>query len=362
MTELLGKDFKSTMPSRVFIHAMNVHQGGGRSLLEALMKEGHGKAEVILTLDERLPLPGGMAKHVQIKRIKPSVARRFAAERWLARSVAPEDIVLCFGNLPPLFKLHGQTVVFVQNRYLVDDVKLHEFPLKVRLRLAAERLFLSQRMTNAGEFVVQTPTMKRLLEIKTQGRVPVRVLPFVAEPNGYARPTPQRKRPKENSGDFVYVASGEPHKNHRRLIEAWCLLAEEGLFPLLCLTLDEACFPVLCRDIEVLRQRYGLKVKNVGRVPHEEALALYGKAGASIYPSTFESFGLPLIEARQASLPVLASELDYVRDVLDPEETFDPESAISIARAVKRFMGQEEQPLPLLDAKRFMSSIFEKAQ
>lgn len=350
------------MLGRVFIHATNVHQGGGRSLLEALMKTLHDKTEIVLSLDDRMPIPRETGHNVRIKRVKASVVRRLAAERWLARNVALEDIVLCFGNLPPLFKLRGHTVVFVQNRYLVDDVKLHEFPLKVRLRLAAERLWLSKRIANVGEFVVQTPTMKRLLEIKTQGRVPVRVFPFVAEPNGYMRRGEQPKGKKENNGDFVYVASGEPHKNHRRLIEAWCLLAEEGLFPLLCLTLDEACFPGLCRDIEVLRQRYGLKVKNVGRVPHEDALALYEKAGALIYPSTFESFGLPLIEARQASLPVVASELDYVRDVLDPEETFEPESAISIARAVKRFMGKEEQPLPLLDAKRFMASIFEKAQ
>jgi hypothetical protein len=69
-----------------------------------------------------------------------------------------------------------------------------------------------------------------------------------------------------------------------------------------------------------------------------------------------------LIEARQANLPVLASELDFVRDVLDPEQTFDPESSISIARAVKRFMGVNEQPLPLLDAARFLASVLAKAE
>lgn len=350
------------MPSRVFIHATNVHQGGGRSLLEALLGALHDKAEFVLSLDDRMPTPRDMGNNVQIKRIKPSVLQRLDAERWLARRVAPEDIVLCFGNLPPLFKLRGHTVVFVQNRYLIDDVKLNGFPLRVRLRLVMERLWLSRKMANASEFVVQTPTMKRLLEIKTRGRVPVRVLPFVAQPNGYVRSMPQQKVQKENNCDFVYVASGEPHKNHRQLIEAWCQLAEEGLFPSLCLTLDETSFAGLCHEIEVMRQRYGLKVKNAGGLSHQDVLALYKKAGASIYPSTFESFGLPLIEARQAGLPVLASELDYVRDVLDPEQTFDPESSISIARAVKRFMGMDEQLLPLLDATRFMASVLGKAE
>ena len=110
----------------------------------------------------------------------------------------------------------------------------------------------------------------------------------------------------------------------------------------------------LCREIEVMRQRYGLKVKNDGELSHQDVLALY--------PSTFESFGLPLIEARQAGVPVLASELDYVRNVLDPEQTFDPDSSISIARAVKRFTGMDEQPIPLLDATGFMASILGKAE
>ena len=71
----------------------------------------------------------------------------------------------------------------------------------------------------------------------------------------------------------------------------------------------------------------------------------------------FQRWGVALIEARQAGLPVLASELDYVRDVLDPEQTFDPESAVSIARAVKRFLGLQEEPLPLQDAARFIEHL-----
>ena len=329
-------------------------------MLEALLIALHDKVELVLSLDERMCIPLDMAQNVQIKRVRPSLAQRFRAESWLAQSTAPDDIVLCFGNLPPLFKLRGYTVVFVQNRYLIDDVRLSGFSLKVQLRLVMERLWLSWKMANASEFIVQTPTMKSLLEIKTRGKVPVRVLPFVAEPNGYVRSMLQPEVQKYNNCDFVYVASGEPHKNHSRLIEAWCLLAKKGLFPSLCLTLDEARFAGLCREIEVMRQRYGLKVRNSGELSHQDVLALYKKAGAAIYPSTFESFGLPLIEARQAGLPVLASELDYVRDVLDPEQTFDPDSPLSIARAVKRFMGVEEQPLPLLDASQFVASVFKK--
>ena len=55
---------------------------------------------------------------------------------------------------------------------------------------------------------------------------------------------------------------------------------------------------------------------------------------------------------------MLAAELDYVRDILDPVETFDPNSPVSIARAVKRYLGKEENPLPLTDAEKFLHLLF----
>ena len=62
---------------------------------------------------------------------------------------------------------------------------------------------------------------------------------------------------------------------------------------------------------------------------------------ALIFPSKYESFGLPLIEASKMHIPIIASELDFVRDVCNPIQTFDPNSAISIARAINRFFGNK---------------------
>lgn len=351
------------MAERLFIHAPNVHLGGGRILLDALLTaipSSFSGASVLL--DSRMMFPKSVPGGIQVRWVRPSVIGRFKAERWLASNVRSGDIILCFGNLPPLFKLRGRVVAFIQNRYLIDDVRLDDFPMRVRARLSAERLWLSKRIDNVDEFFVQTPTMKKLLEARVHNRVPIHIFPFVSEPQGYMRNIEQIKTRKRENCDFLYVASGEPHKNHRRMIDAWCLLAKEGLFPSLRLTLDEACCGALCHQIEEARERYGLKVTNMGVLSHSEVLTLYKKVSASIYPSTFESLGLPLIEARRAGLPVLASESDYVRDVLDPEETFNPESAISIARAVKRFMGVEEQPLPLSDAAEFINHILGRSQ
>lgn len=349
------------MARRLFIHAINVHQGGGRSLLLPIIESLPAGMESILCLDSRMQLPENMRQEIRIRRVRTTVFHRFMAEVWLLNNVAPGDVVLCFGNLPPLFRLRGHAAVFVQNRYLVDAVKLDAFPLRTQMRLFVERIWLSRKMVNVDEFIVQTPSMKNLLDARTKEKIPARVLPFVAMQMESVRSATSPKVYKEKF-NFVYVASGEPHKNHRQLIEAWCQLAKEGLFPSLRLTLLAANFPVLCDWLGQKIKQYELSVENVGSVPHAQVGQLYEQADALIYPSTFESFGLPLIEARQAGLPVLAPELDYVRDVIAPEQTFDPESAVSIARAVKRFMGVDEQALPLLDAAGFMENILERVK
>ena len=352
----------SEMKHSLFVHASNVHQGGGQTLFTALIKAFPKDIPVKLTVDERMPLPNNMAPNIIVKRVKPTFLSRFLIERWLVNNVEPDDVVLCFGNLPPLLKLRGHVVVFVQNRYLIDEVKLDGFPLKTRLRLLAERIWLFGRMSHVDEFIVQTPSMKNILDGRMQKKIPVSVTPFMDDHVGYTRKIEVPEKLKDRDFDFLYVASGEPHKNHHKLIEAWCLLAKEGLYPSLKLTLNSVNFAELCVWINQKVERYQLNVENKGSLTHAQVKLIYNQVGALIYPSTFESFGLPLIEARQAGLPVLASELDYVRDILDPEQVFDPESAISIARAVKRFIAIDEPPLSLMDAAGFIKHILERGK
>jgi glycosyltransferase involved in cell wall biosynthesis len=339
-----------------------VHQGGGKSLLIALLEAVPSNVHVLALLDSRMTLPANLPDNLATKFVAPSIRHRLQAAWWLKCHVKPQDTILCFGNLPPIFKIEGHVIVFVQNRYLVDDVRLDGFPTKVKLRIGVERFWLSGRISNTDEFIVQTASMEALLKILIKNRKPIHVLPFI----GGNIVSVQRAIPtveqKQRQFEFVYVASGEPHKNHRQLIEAWCLLAEKGFFPSLKLTLDRADFAELCLWIDRKTERYQLNVNNLGHIPSEDITMLYSSVDALIYPSKFESFGLPLIQARQANLPVLASELDYVRDVLDPEQAFDPESAVSIARAVKRFMGIEEPTLPLLDARGFMKQILIRSE
>jgi glycosyltransferase involved in cell wall biosynthesis len=156
--------------------------------------------------------------------------------------------------------------------------------------------------------------------------------------------------------DFIYVAHGKANKNHHNLIAAWSLLADSGRFPSLALTLDDND-QALWDKIHAIACQKNLIVHNLGYRPQVEIIQIYGMTRALIYPSFSESFGLPLIEASQYNLPIIASELDFVRDVCNPVETFDPHSPTSIARAVRRFLEDAESITPIGTAAVFWETM-----
>lgn len=342
---------------RIFIHANNVHQGGGRALLLPLLNAVAEKADWFATLDIRLELDETMINQERIYRVANTLLQRLISEWWLSRKIKEGDLLLCFGNLPPLFRSHGKVLVFLQNRYLIEGTKLSDFSLRTRCRILMERLWLSTRARNVDLFIVQTSTMKRLMDSRFSKKLSTAVLPFISHLDSHNCRSSVNDDPIPYQFDFIYVATGEPHKNHRNLIECWCKLADEGQFPSLCLTVDVHSFPDLCHWIEERITLYKLKISNLGTIPRSEVLTLYMKVRALIFPSKFESLGLPLIEAKQLGLPVLAPEVDYVRDIVDPDEVFDANSPVSIARAVKRFLGVTELPLSILDENEFIDAI-----
>jgi len=337
----------------MIFYAPNIHQGGGKVLLHSLLKEMKGDQNILFVLDERLNLPAGLTLSGKIIRVKATILSRLFLEWRLRRLISPETKLLCMGNLPPLFSNSENTTVFVQNRYLIDDVPLDGFSWFTRLRISVERLWLRSRSSCVKRFLVQTPTMRQLLK-KALGR-DSDVLPFVSS-TLFCNKSGKVKGNKLY--DFLYVASGEPHKNHQVLIEAWKILARRNSYPSLCLTLEKKRFPQLCTWIESMVEKHHLQVTFSGRMDQNGISRLYKLSRALIYPSRFESFGIPLLEGAAAGLPILASNVDYVRDVVRPTMVFDPESAPSIADAVLDF-SYEPASLAVdpLDARAFIDHL-----
>ncbi|MDM4767531.1 glycosyltransferase [Pelomonas sp. SE-A7] len=340
-----------TAGRRLLLHAPNVHTGGGLVLLQQLLDAWPAQAPLIAWLDQRAKAALQLPAQAEVSWVSPSLASRLGAEVSLARRAKADDRVLCFHGLPPLL-CRAEAQLFLQNRNYLGQVPLDEYGWRTRWRNRAEQWISRLYRSSVSCYYVQSPTMARALQAWFGSEpAPLRVLPFVPD-----LVVPASGEPLAKPFDFVFVADGEPHKNHRRLVEAWQLLAGQGLKPRLAVTLSDR--HAALRDW-VMQQAsvHGLAIHNLPQRPHHEMPQFYADAHALIFPSLGESFGLPLVEAQVLGLPIVASERDYVRDICHPAETFDPESAVSIARAVRRFLQRPEALQAPLTAAEFLSRI-----
>jgi glycosyltransferase involved in cell wall biosynthesis len=347
---------REDVPRTLILVAYSSNSGGGRSGLLSLLAVLPDRPAVVF-VDERTALPFALPTQVRVERVPATVWSRFMAERRIKAAAKPDTWIFRLGSVPPFFSSPAPTFVFFENRHLVPGTSLEGMPWSRRARVFAERLLIKLFARNAITFLVQSLSMAEGLKRLVGSDVAVQVVPFHSTPV-------ERAQAAENPAhgtDFIYTSTGDPHKNHRGLIAAWIRLAQEGLRPSLTVTVSAQDYPALAAWIAEQARQHGLNVTNIGFVPPLELLYHYARSRALIFPSTCESFGRPLMEAKELGLPVLASELDYVRDLLDPAQTFDPASPLSIARAVKRFLDKPEQRPPVLNAVEFLTDLQRRA-
>ena len=115
---------------------------------------------------------------------------------------------------------------------------------------------------------------------------------------------------------FFYPANFWPHKNHETLLVAYRLYAQAAAsraWPLVCTGHPDARMDLL-RD---LRDGLGLsdRVIFLGHVRDEAFTALWARAGALVFPSLCEGFGMPLLEAMRFGVPIIAADSSALPEV-----------------------------------------------
>ncbi len=337
----------------LILHAPNIYTGGGFILLQEVLKTKSCSIRWA-QLDNRAKSILDLSNHILKKYVKNSFFSRFLAECRLWYNAKNTDTVLCFHGLPPLLPIRGHVIVFIQNRMFLEKCKFVVFPFWTKMRIFIERMWIKLLWRNSYRYIVQTPSMAIAVKKRLSKNLAVTIFPFVPSKDLFL----QSKKSKSPQFDFVYIASGEAHKNHLNLLEAWSILRDMGLTPSLALTVSPELYPVLANEIVRNNKELGLNIINFGQLQKTAIAQLYQSSSALIFPSLTESFGLPLIEAYKYGLPIIASEQDFVRDVVNPVQTFDPHSPLSIARAARRFFtSSEEAPLELKSTDNFLKEL-----
>ena len=241
---------------------------------------------------------------------------------------------------PDLYPLANVLVVpDIQHEYCPEF-----FPAPVlneRRRVYTDSIKRADHLCAISEFTRQT-LIDRL------GIPPDRVTttPLAADPLFHPQ-SPHRGNHSEvlkkyglKTGEYFFLPGHTwPHKNHRMAFQALAILRESYHFEpiLVCTGSPKEAHPDLLNLIQDLRLNG--RVRFLGYCPMSDMPAFYEGASALIFPSFFEGFGMPLLEAMWCDCPIVCSNATSLPEVAgDAAMFFDPHSPEELAAAVSRIL------------------------
>jgi len=338
---------------KLVINACNIHNGGGKTILTDFLTSSVDFPEITfhVFIDPRFDQSLFNSENIIFEIV--SLSQRFSVFSKIEKMVDQDDLILYFGNLPPMSPHKAKVLLLQSNRFLVDNFPLTGLTLKTKIRILIERFMLRKGIRNVDLLIVQSETMADCVKkfIKNSTTPIVKVWPF-------KNIDVYEQVDKDNDEvSFLYVANLEPYKNHKVLLSAWKLLKDEGIIPKLYLTIDGHTFPKEYENILEYIANNNLNISIKPDLNRSDLLAYFSKVDCLIYPSLFESYGLPIVEAMNMNIPIIASELDFVRDLVDPDESFDPKSPKSTFRAVCRFLNKNTTETKVYTGQSFIQEI-----
>src|SRR6185312_5340968 len=143
----------------------------------------------------------------------------------------------------------------------------------------------------------------------------------------------------------LYAGNIKPHKNLERLIEAFNLLRlhSPDLRDVQLLIIGDEISKYATLRRAVHRHKLHKHVRFFGFVPDQTLAALYRLANVFVFPSLYEGFGLPPLEAMASGTPVITSNVSSLPEVVgDAALLIDPYEPRAIADAVRRVLADPE--------------------
>ncbi|MDQ1095125.1 MULTISPECIES: glycosyltransferase [Chryseobacterium] len=311
------------MDRSILIDALYINDSGGKILLDFLIQKlEKSDRKVFYLLDKRLE-----GQNIKIKAenklvfLKASLYNRrlfYTTNRKLFSTV------LCFGNLPPNIRLKAKVYTyFHQQLYILLP---ETASLKQRISFFLKRTVLKFFSVNTDYWLLQTDLIKTNFE-KKFNIAPSKVLVYPFYPQFNAGFKAERK-----SLSYVYISNAPAHKNHIRLINAFCTFYDEYKLGTLTLTVSKEFPELLALIEEKITQKY--PIRNLGFIERSELSKVYQESEYLIYPSLAESFGLGLVEAIENGCKVIGADLPYTFAVCTPSLTFNPFDEKSISQAL----------------------------
>lgn len=268
-----------------------------------------------------------------------ALARAFP--RRAARDVPAGLDVLHLPVTVPIPRLRVPTAVSVY------DVQHHELPALFSRAERAFRTWAYDGAARSADLVITTSEYSRERLVELVGAAPERVevvylgidlQRFTPEPGPDDERLLAGLHPPQRF--LVYPANMWPHKNHERLVAALARVAD----PELALLLTGQDYGGKARLLDQARRLdVADRVRHLGFLPRDAVPALFRRATAMVFPSLYEGFGAPPLEAMACGCPVASSTRASLAEMCgDAVVPLEPEDPDSIAQAIESVTGDGE--------------------
>ena len=234
----------------------------------------------------------------------------------------------------------------------IHDLSFEHWPETFNRRSVAQLRFTVRRTARKAARILTSSEFSRRDIVETYAINPDRVAVTALAAPTYFAPVENEtelKKIRESYGierDYILsLGSIQPRKNLVRLVEAYlCLrrIRRDSKLPQLVLAgkrgwLDSETFHAADRE------GCGRDILFTGYVPERDLPALYSGAISFVYPSFFEGFGLPVVEAMQCGVPVIAGNQTSLPEVVgEAGLLFDPFDTKALSDALTRVIDDSE--------------------
>jgi len=234
----------------------------------------------------------------------------------------------------------------------IHDLSFEHLPETFKRRSRAQLRLTVRRTARKAALILTLSEFSRRDIIETYAIDPQRVIVTPASAPKHFTPVADgtrleamRARYGIGANYLLSLGSIQPRKNLKRLIEAFISLRKARPADELPQLVIAGKRGWLNDDVFRAAQQDGLNeaVKFIGYVPEEDLPALYSGAICFVYPSYFEGFGLPVLEAMQCGAPVIAGNQTSLPEVAgDAALLFDPFDTRALGEAIARVIDQPD--------------------
>jgi glycosyltransferase involved in cell wall biosynthesis len=151
-----------------------------------------------------------------------------------------------------------------------------------------------------------------------------------------------RERYQLHDEFVLYAGNVKPHKNLARLIEAFHAVRRRNLEHLKLVLIGDEISKYAALRRAVHQHQLHQYVRFLGYLPEETLAVMYRLAGVFVFPSLYEGFGLPPLEAMASGTPVVTSNVSSLPEVAgDAAVLVDPYDPEAIADGIEKVLTDE---------------------